>query len=74
MRGQQSLLVRVVPEPYFGYTINIDLPSDFSWKDVPALIRQAAEQTSGGKWLFATVLTRGWNLKVTPQSGKEPQA
>lgn len=38
----------------------------FKLPDVPQIVRDAAESASGGNWQYASVLTRGWNLKVVP--------
>lgn len=73
MRGQ-CLRVQVERKPYSRYVMHVELPQQFAWADVPSLIRAAAEQSSGGKWLRAHVLTRGWVLCVQPEQQQEATA
>lgn len=74
MSTKRSLRVQVERRPYSRYVMQVELPEQFTWADVPGLIRAAAERSSGGKWLRAHVLTPGWVLSVQPDSQQEARA
>lgn len=71
MSGKQSLRVQVERKPYSRYVMHVDLSEPFAWADVPGMIRAAVDRSSGGAWLRAHVLNRGWTLSVLPEGSHE---
>ena len=61
-----TLTIRVAYDEHSSFSVNVDLPHEFKLPDVPQIVRDAVESASGGNWRYASVLTRGWNLKVMP--------